>query len=239
MLFTLCARVWKHEMLSTWMLLTFVFICTFFLQAIILATDGVATHRMSSATFWPVAGIICNLPSHLRYLSRLVHPWALIPGCVRNLQTYFVPVVRDLLRLMDGIEVACIDELVRGELLFTTGAIYDRISFISCQFCTFDNIIWFIAVCMYVYWCLFLGDYPASCKMSLKKQKSIVGACNRCTIKGFNFERRIVYRNTEQVNTPRIYEKDDAVALDMMYVRPALWYSFALYIGDVIYWNVF
>ena len=92
-------------------------------QAMMISTDGVGMHRKSSKTFWPIAGVLANLPAEVRCLHRLIHCWALLPGDnTKNLQLYMTPLVEELVRLQRGVHLS--DEMetpIRAELLFTTG----------------------------------------------------------------------------------------------------------------------
>ena len=165
-----------------------------------ISTDGVGMHRKSSKTFWPIAGVLANLPAEVRCLHRLIHCWALLPGDnTKNLQLYMTPLVEELVRLQRGVHLS--DEMetpIRAELLFTTGD-YPA----HCKL-TLKNQKSLIGKTLSRY------KFDATDDVCVQP-----GACNRCKIEGTSHLRRVVYGSTDQEEEPDLYVKLDAFGPNM------------------------
>lgn len=70
-------------------------------KVISVSTDGFQTFSRKSYDVWPIAGILCNPPPHLRFCVKNALPLAFIPGPNEpiNLQSFLKPLLSGLMEI--------------------------------------------------------------------------------------------------------------------------------------------
>ena len=93
---------------------------------LIASTDAFSPFKNRNYDVWSIAAINFNLPPHQRYIPQNVLPLAFVPGPrqPKDIQSFLIPLVREMMRAKDGIMMTLPDgssRLVRVHLIGFTG----------------------------------------------------------------------------------------------------------------------